>query len=239
MNKVHIVLQGKGGIGKSYIASLVAQYYMEKNLPCIAIDTDPVNATLAGYKAIAAERIELIDKARINPRKFDQLIERLITTDSNFVIDNGASSFAPLTWYLAENDAVNILVDAGKEVVIHSVIAGRQALTDTLAGFIAIVEAMPESVSFIVWLNEFFGDIEAGGKDFEQMQAYLRYRDRIAGVIRLPRQTSETFGIDMEHMLEQRLTFHEVHMSEDFPLMAKSRLHRVRAAAFDQMAEIM
>ena len=50
--KVNIVLQGKGGVGKSFIASVMAQYYYSKNKTPLCIDTDPVNATFHGFKAL-------------------------------------------------------------------------------------------------------------------------------------------------------------------------------------------
>ena len=53
MHKVHITLQGKGGVGKSLVASLLAQHHLESGTPVVCIDTDPVNATLSGYRAFA------------------------------------------------------------------------------------------------------------------------------------------------------------------------------------------
>ena len=51
MSKVHLTLQGKGGVGKSYVASLIAQHRMDKGMPVSCIDTDPVNSTFCQYKA--------------------------------------------------------------------------------------------------------------------------------------------------------------------------------------------
>jgi len=47
MKQVHITLQGKGGIGKSYVTSLIAQNLMDRGEEVICIDTDPINATLS------------------------------------------------------------------------------------------------------------------------------------------------------------------------------------------------
>jgi hypothetical protein len=132
-----------------------------------------------------------------------------------------------------------MLTESGKEVVVHTVIAGRQSLVDTLAGLDSIMTSMPDETSVIVWLNEFFGEIEADGKPFEQMKTYLRHKHRITGLVHLPRQSSETFGWDIEHMLERRLTFEEVRMSEEFSLMSKSRLHRVKTHTFNQLQLLM
>jgi cellulose biosynthesis protein BcsQ len=46
---IHMVLQGKGGVGKSFVAALMAQYLQDRGQDPVCIDTDPVNATFAGY----------------------------------------------------------------------------------------------------------------------------------------------------------------------------------------------
>jgi len=49
--KIHMVLQGKGGVGKSFVAAPMAQFLQDKGRDPLCIDTDPVNATFAGYSA--------------------------------------------------------------------------------------------------------------------------------------------------------------------------------------------
>ena len=72
MATVDLILQGKGGVGKSYIASLLAQHYRARNLTPICIDTDPVNQTFSGYRAYGVDLIRLTDSSNdINPRAFD------------------------------------------------------------------------------------------------------------------------------------------------------------------------
>lgn len=235
MKQVHITLQGKGGVGKSFAAALIAQYLRTKSQPVAVVDTDPVNATLAGYRAFDTERLELLEGGALVERNFDKLIERVIAEDTHFVVDNGASSFIPLSYYIVENDAINVMAEHGKQVVIHTVVTGGQALKDTLTGFSELVEQMPAQTQIVVWLNEFFGDIKAEGKEFEEMQVYQNNKDRVHGIITIPRQTSSTFGKDVQVMLDEKMTFDEVAKSEKFGLMAKSRLSQVRKVIFDQL----
>jgi len=55
---VHLSLQGKGGVGKSLVASLLAQYFKQrKGMTVRCIDADPVNQTLAQYKELGAQRL--------------------------------------------------------------------------------------------------------------------------------------------------------------------------------------
>lgn len=236
MKRVHFILQGKGGVGKTFVASLLAQYHQEHDRDVICIDTDPVNATFSGYKAFGVHRLELMDGNELNPRKFDAMMKQLLEEDSHFVIDNGAASFLPLSNYIVENDAIQMLTDKGKEVYVHTLITGSQGLRDTLTGFSKLAEHLPESAQLIVWLNEYFGAIVAeDGKPFEEMKVYTRHKSRINGLIRIPRQTSSTFGQDMEMMLAHRATFAEVKENPVFELMTKQRLTLVKRNLFEQM----
>jgi len=239
MKSVHITLQGKGGVGKSYVSSLLTQYLRSKELPVIAIDTDPINSTLAGYKALDVKTLSLLSEGVINERQFDKLMEEIVAEDSHFVVDNGASSFIPLSNYITENSAIDVMLENGKDVYIHTIITGGQALGDTLAGFVALADHMPAAAKLVVWQNEFFGPIELDGVPFEKFDHYLRRKGRVYGLITIPKQTSSTFGQDVQELLDRKMTFAEVNMSEHFNLMSKSRLYRVKTTLFNQMAVIM
>lgn len=236
MSKVHLVLQGKGGVGKSFVASLLAQYHREHNKPAMLLDTDPVNATFSDYKSLGVQRVELMEGSSLNTRRFDEMMERILNEDIDVIVDNGASSFIPLTNYMVENNAIGMLSDAGKQVVVHTILAGGQMQRDTVQGFTALCAQLPEPAEILVWINEFQGPIEHDGKTFEQMKAYTANRHRVTGLIRITRQTSETFGKDLELMLARKLTFADVDAGTEFGLMAKQRLRMIKAAIFRQMA---
>jgi hypothetical protein len=139
---IHLSLQGKGGVGKSLLASILAQYFSDRHRTVRCMDTDPVNRTLSQYRALQVERIQLVeDGNRINQRGFDVLMERFLTESGvTFVVDNGASTFLPLWHYMLENNALGLLRDEGRQIYVHTVVTGGQALTDTLNGFAALAK---------------------------------------------------------------------------------------------------
>jgi adenylylsulfate kinase-like enzyme len=142
---VHLSLQGKGGVGKSLVASLLAQYFKHrKGKPVRCIDADPVNQTLAQYKELGAERLDLLREGSIDQRAFDGMMECLLTESGVFVVDNGASTFIPLWNYMLENNAVALLKASGRRIFVHCVLTGGQALADTLSGFARIAETTGE-----------------------------------------------------------------------------------------------
>ncbi|MDH0187691.1 conjugal transfer protein TraL [Stenotrophomonas sp. GD03993] len=232
---VHFILQGKGGVGKTVAAAFLAQHQNDAGKRQGLVDTDPVNATFCGYKALGAERVELMEDGTLNERRFDQVIERILSEEQSFVIDNGASSFIPLSSYLLENDVIQLLLESGRRVMIHTVITGGQAMLDTLNGFKTLASQLPEGAELIVWLNEFFGPIEADGKSFEEMKVYKEYKDKVKGLVTIHRQTGATFGTDVQLMLENKLTFEEVATSGQFGLMAQQRLKTVRKSIWQQL----
>ena len=241
VNRVHFILQSKGGVGKSFIASLLTQHCLKREGGgrVVAVDTDPANATLFGYKALPVRRADILmagSDSLINPRAFDEHLNAIAEEDADFVVDNGANCYFPLLEYLRETDAVTVLIEAGKEVFLHSVITGGQALLDTLRGFDALAKVAPVEARLVVWLNEYYGPIEADGKDFERMQVYERHRERIHALVRLAKLNPYTSGKDVELMVARRLTFDEVMKAPEFGLMEKQRIRSAQKAIFSQLA---
>jgi hypothetical protein len=237
MAKIHIILQGKGGVGKSVIAATIAQFVASKGQKPLCIDTDPVNATFEGYKALSVHRLNIIEDDEINTRNFDALIEKISTTESDVIIDNGASSFVPLSHYLTSNEVPALLKDMGHELIIHSVITGGQAMIDTLSGFSQLVKQFPEEAGFVVWLNPYWGAVEHEGKPFEQLQAYKANKQFVSAIVSIPDLKKDTYGRDFAEMLQARKTFDEVLNDDSLTIMTRQRLKIVREKLFAQLEQ--
>jgi hypothetical protein len=230
-----MILQGKGGVGKSFIAATVAQYKASKGQKPLCIDTDPVNSTFHGYKALGVRRLQIMDSDEINSRNFDALVELVAASKDDVIIDNGAASFVPMSHYLLSNQVPALLQQMGHDLVIHTVITGGQALLDTVNGFAQLVSQFPEEAFFIVWLNPYWGPIEHEGKRFEQMKAYTANKDRISAIVQIPNLKEETFGRDLSDMLQERLTFDEALAMDSRTIMTRQRLTLVKGQLFGQM----
>ena len=235
MAKIHMVLQGKGGVGKSLIAAILAQYNVSKGKQPLCIDTDPVNATFHGFKALKVKRLQIMDGDEMNPRHFDSLVELIAPSTVDVIIDNGASSFVPLSHYLISNQVPALLQEMGHELVVHTVITGSQALTDTVNGFAQLATQFPAESSFIVWLNPYWGAIEYEGKSFEQMKAYINNKSRVTAIIKMPTLKEETYGRDLADMLQEHLTFDEALANSALTIMTRQRLKIVKSALFAQL----
>ena len=235
MAKIHMILQGKGGVGKSLIAALLAQYKMSTGQQPLCIDTDPVNATFHGFEGLAVKRLQIMENEEINPRNFDTLVELIAPATDDVIIDNGASSFVPLSHYLNSNHVPALLQEMGHELVVHTVITGSQALTDTLNGFSQLATQFTQETTFIVWLNPYWGAIESDGKTFEQMKAYTANKSRVSAIIKIPTLKEETYGRDLADMLQDRLTFDAALANPALTIMTRQRLKIIKNQLFAQM----
>jgi hypothetical protein len=237
---IHLTLQGKGGVGKSLVAALLAQFFKNSGRDVSCIDTDPVNRTFAQYAALGADRLQLRDEHnRIDQRSFDVLMERFLTQDgATFVVDNGASTFLPLWHYLLENNALDYLRGNGRKVFVHTVITGGQALMDTLNGFHELAQTTQER-NIVVWVNEYFGRVEADGKKLTEMAAFGDNAEKVCGAVVLAKRNQDTFGRDLEEMIAAKLTFQEAISDGKLPIMAKQRLKLVQRDIFEQLEKMV
>ena len=239
--KLHFVLQGKGGVGKTFVSLLLAQAIAGKGQPITCIDTDPVNASFASLSPTNPERVSIFAGKKVDTASLDQFVERLLSEDTHFVVDNGASSFVPLSRYLLENDVVDMMLEAERQPVIHTVVTGGPAMLDTVKGLSSLLEDFPPTVRLVVWLNTFFGPIiNVNGKPFEELPAYLDSKHRIFALVRIP-VVSEEATADLRDMITRRLTFEQALARENTSILRvqKSRLFKFREQVWPAIAPVI
>ena len=233
MKNVHIILQGKGGVGKSLIASILCQYIMEQKgyQHVLAIDTDPVNKTLSGYTALQALQLEIKTGDQIDQRKFDQLVDIIDKEDDDkqIIIDNGASSFIPLCSWMIENNTYELMQKMGCQVFFHSVVTGGMGMFDTMSGLNDMASQFNTPKSIIVWLNEYYGPITALDKDgdpygFDDFDAYTRNQDKIRSIIKIPLKSQQTYGVDLEELFTRKQLFNHAFEDATLSIMTRQRL---------------
>jgi adenylylsulfate kinase-like enzyme len=236
-NQVHLVLQGKGGVGKSLISAILGQYFQTRKTAPHCFDTDPVNATFAQYQALGAEHINVLRRGAIHDKRFDELFEKICALDGVCIVDTGATTFVPLWNYILENDILTFLAGRSRRVFVHCVVTGGQAMEDTLNGFNRLAETTTWK-NVIVWLNEYFGEVSKDGKSFEQFRVAEEQAAKLLGTVVIRERNPNTYGDDMRQMLSKRLTFEEAIRLAEFSLVSKQRLTIIRRELFEQLDRI-
>mgnify|MGYP001041830081 FL=1 len=227
MATIHFILQGKGGVGKSMIAVMLYQAIRHSGRDVIAYDTDPVNATLASFKEFRVTTLDVMKGGNIDACMFDVLLEELVGAPdpSHVIVDNGASSFLAFGRYMEESDVLSTLTEAGHTVFFHSVVAGGQAMGDTLKGLARLATGFPES-PLVVWLNPYFGAIVNDGQDFENFQVFEKYGSQFHATIYLPDESNSLTVEDLENLLARRESFEAGINGGSTSIGEKTRLRR-------------
>lgn len=233
MATLFVTLQGKGGVGKSFLTAAFAQWLVDRGRPVACIDTDTLNPTLLQYKPLKATHLKLSQNHVIDPRALDTLVGIVTAApeDAQVVVDVGSNGFETLMAYEVENGVFALLAELGHQVVVQTVIAGGPDAEETIKGTMALLAAT--DVPLILWLNEHLGPLEIQGRPIAQATFLHEARDRILGTLLLPARTKATFGKDIEEVLRQRLTFGEA--IAGFDLMPRTRIKRVRDELWAQL----
>ena len=236
-SSVHVVLQGKGGVGKSFVSAILAQYFRTKSEQVHCLDTDPVNATFAQYRLLEAEHIKVLRRGTVNEKQFDMFVDKVCQGDGVFIVDTGATTFVPLWNYIVENEILEFFRSHRRRVFVHSVVTGGQAMSDTLNGLERLAQTTSQK-NVIVWLNEYFGEVSKDGKAFEEFNLAEAYTPKLVGTVLIRDRNPHTYGDDLRQMLERRLTFDEAIQNADFSLVSKQRLTIVRRELFEQLDKL-
>jgi hypothetical protein len=233
---VHLVLQGKGGVGKSLVASMIAQYFIERDLNPVCADTDPVNSTFHQLRSLNVALVPITEGGAVVQRLFDPLFETVIEATSPVIVDNGASTFLPMVKYLKANDVFTVMEDSGKQTFIHAIVTGGQAKDDTAHGLLALFDLVSGSnAKVVVWQNEFWGVPMFNGVPLEKMKWMKDNSDKVKGIVKIIDRNNDAFATDMRLMSEKHMTVSDVKASEEFKLFAKSRIYRVFSDVYAEL----
>lgn len=234
MSTIHLVLTGKGGVGKSYISTILAQYLGPDTF---CGDTDPSNPTFTSYKAIGAKHFDIMTPdMNIDKSRFDALMHAMLEYEGDCLVDNGSSSFLPMMAYMLENNVVDFLQEAGKTVIIHAVLVGGLGLEETTRGLTSLLKSQVAPI--VIWENELHGVVENDGIRFINTDTYTLHRKRVLGIVRIAARGADTYGKDLHKMTSQKMTFAEVDQSTEFGAFNKQRMRTVRRDIFEQLDKL-
>lgn len=236
---IHIVLQGKGGVGKSVLSRLLLEYMIAKDRDYVGLDADPVNQTFAALDNEKVTPVTLLTGSKIDSLLFDKMLEGIVeNNDKTVILDTGASSFLPFMEYISSNDIIGILKGEGFEVFIHTIVTGGTSAKDTVTGYIKLVNFFGANCNIVVWENQFFGPVVLEGKPFPEIIAVkkaLSSEDGGSHVImpKLP-ELHEAAFLDF---LETGFSFDQASDKENttFQMMARHRLKQLK----EQYMEIL
>lgn len=175
MSHIHFIGGEKGGVGKSVVARLLAQRFVDRSLPFAALDADRSSGALLRYYSEYTQPIDLSEL-----ESADQIMDRALGADRRVLVDLPAQSTRELwSWFSGAN-----VLEFAREMGI------RLSLWHVSDGGFASLSAVEQAVPlFGDRVHHFLVRNYGRGRDFSQLEASAgrrRLAELSANVFDLP-----------------------------------------------------
>jgi len=223
MKVITFVLQNKGGIGKSHIAWLLANYLSE-NSDIKVYDNDSETPRLVGYESLKAEHIQLykldadgyVQPESLNLQKLNVVAQELENGEKNILVDCGSPSFQP-TLSFFQDDILELYQELG--ITFRIIIpVGKEQVTQTAPR--EVLAAFEDLAEYIIIENEFFGEFDFDVDLFEKAGVKFA-KMKLEAMQNLQLQAIDTAK-------ENNLLLNEAIRDPMFTIPEKGRLMQVR-----------
>jgi hypothetical protein len=233
---IHIVLGAKGGIGKTYVSSILAQYAQHKQSPMKVRDLDQSNSMLARIPSLDAREVDLLSDGKFDSAKMDAFLGDIMQEPGPYLIDVGASTFTEVWRYLTKYGILQGIEAEGFRLIVHAVVVGGPEMADVLSGFSEMAE-QTTSRNVVVWLNPVRGPIRRDGKNFEHFAAYRSAEEKVLAVVSM-NDADEATVRDLHRLAQDNETLLTLDKSEVYPFFMKRRLQTYRNELFEQLDRV-
>jgi len=161
MSYIHFIGGEKGGVGKSLVARVLAQYFVDRSIPFTGFDTDKSHGALLRFYADFAAPAVLDRHDSLDP-----IIERALEDPQRrILVDLAAQTQQSLGKWLEDADVVNLAQEHGLTLTWwHVMDAGR----DSVYLLRQWLDQFGGRIKLVIVLNEVRGDrfeiLEASGE---------------------------------------------------------------------------
>ena len=157
MSQIHFIGGEKGGVGKSVVARLLAQYWIDRSLPFAGVDGDISHGALLRHYGDFSQQVDLAatDSA-------DQILDRALGADRRVLVDLPAQSARALSAWLLGANVLGLARELGTPITFWHVSDGGYASVGEVA---KALELYGDQARHVVVKNH------ARSKDFSQLEA--------------------------------------------------------------------
>ncbi len=174
MSQIHFIGGEKGGVGKSVVARLLAQFMVDNALPFVGFDTDRSHGALLRFYTEFTTPVVLDQYDAL-----DRVAEAALAQERQVVVDLAAQTHAFLARWIEDSNLIELAGDMALQLKYwHVMDCGRDSV-DLLRG---LLNQFGGRMQLVIVLNELRGEafdmLEASGE-------LQRARNRGAQVVRL------------------------------------------------------
>ena len=156
-SRIHLIGGEKGGVGKSMVSRLLAQYFIDNELPFVGYDTDRSHGSLMRFygdftSAALVERYEALDR----------IVESAIEHPGRRVlVDLAAQTHDPLVRWMDESGVLDMADVSGVALHYWHVMDSGRDSVDLLA---RLLDRFGQRLRYVLVKNQLRGD------DFTQLE---------------------------------------------------------------------
>jgi len=178
MANVHFIGGEKGGVGKSVVARVVAQYLIDNSLPFLGFDTDRSHGSLLRFYGDFASPV-VVD----NYQSLDAIVEAAIEQpEKRILVDLAAQTHDSLVRWMDESGVLERVGEAGVDLHYWHVMDSGKDCVDLLK---KLFDRFDSRLNYVLVLNQLRGDnFEVFEKSDEKRRA-VDLKARIVSLRRL------------------------------------------------------
>jgi hypothetical protein len=151
MNKIHLIGGEKGGVGKSVVARVIAQYFIDKNIPFLGFDTDRSHGSLMRFYADFASPV-VVD----NYESLDMIVEAAAEfTDKRILVDLAAQTHDPLVKWMDDSGVLETAAELGVTFHYWHVMDSGKDSVDLLK---KLLDRFETRLNYVLVLNQLRGE---------------------------------------------------------------------------------
>ncbi len=157
MSQIHFIGGEKGGVGKSVVARLLAQYWIDRGAPFAGVDGDLSHGALLRHYGEFSQAVDLA-----SPDSADQILDRALGSERRVLVDLPAQSARALKSWLLGANVLHLARELGASVTFWHVSDGGFASVGQVE---QALELYGDQAAHVVVKNH------ARSKDFSQLDA--------------------------------------------------------------------
>jgi hypothetical protein len=157
VSQIHFIGGEKGGVGKSVMARLLAQYWIDRGLPFAGIDSDASHGALLRHYGDFSQFVDL----RSNDGA-DQILDRALGADRRVLVDLPAQSAQALDSWVTGANVLSLARELGAPITFWHVSDGGFASVQQLD---KALDRYTNEVAHVVVRNH------ARSRDFSQLES--------------------------------------------------------------------
>jgi len=151
MANIHLIGGEKGGVGKSLVSRLLAQYFIDHSIPFLGFDSDRSHGALMRFYAGYASPV-LVDRYE----SLDAIVEAATENpDRRIVVDLAAQTQEPLTRWMDESQLLSLAPELGLNIRYWHVMDNGRDSVDLLK---RLLDQYEGRLNYVIVQNQLRGE---------------------------------------------------------------------------------